>query len=151
MTAICLLVLIYNFAKGGNVKYFANDLVGLFHHDTLNSEQKQKLADQTILLQKQHVMIIENTAFLYNNAQHLQIPKQPLMPEFSDDHSIADVLLKAQLITDRHNFSMQLNNAELIIDGVKQSEETHQLILKKFMKKPGGKVNMNLIYSDHIL
>jgi bla regulator protein BlaR1 len=57
---------------------------------------------------------------------------------------IGDELLKAQLIKDKTNFSIKLTNDEFIVNGVKQSEETHQRFLKKYQKKPGDKVNMTI-------
>ncbi|MCC8424272.1 M56 family metallopeptidase [Mucilaginibacter sp. UR6-11] len=57
--------------------------------------------------------------------------------------SFADELLKAGLINNKGNFKAELNNKELVINGVKQSEENHQLMLQKFMKKTGDKVNLS--------
>jgi len=62
---------------------------------------------------------------------------------------IGDELLKAHLIKDKTNFTIKLTNDELIINGVKQSEENHQVILKKYQKKPSDKVNINVSESNH--
>jgi bla regulator protein BlaR1 len=78
-------------------------------------------------------------------------PKVPFIPKSSVVTSTPDFgeeLLKAKLITDKNNYTVQLNNKELIVNGVKQSEENHQLFLKKYAKNSGDKVDMNYSYHN---
>ena len=62
--------------------------------------------------------------------------------------SLADELIKAHLITDaeKNTFSAHLDNNELVINGIKRSEDEHQQILKKFAKSPADKVNLYYRY-----
>ncbi|WP_317169490.1 M56 family metallopeptidase [Mucilaginibacter humi] len=60
--------------------------------------------------------------------------------------NIADALYNAGLIKDKTKFTGQLTNDALIVNGVKQSEANHQLILKKYQKKPGDTVNLSFTY-----
>lgn len=78
-------------------------------------------------------------------------PKAPFILKSSVVTSTPDFgeeLLKAKLITDKNNYTVQLNNKELIVNGVKQSEENHQLFLKKYAKDAGDKVDMNYSYHN---
>jgi bla regulator protein BlaR1 len=56
---------------------------------------------------------------------------------------IINDLKRANVISSRDNLSIQLNNDELIVNGVKQPEEIHQEILKKHITKPGDKISLN--------
>jgi bla regulator protein BlaR1 len=71
-----------------------------------------------------------------------KMPTPPVLPPIGDD------LLKAGLIKDKNNFTVKLNDDELVVNGVKQSEENHQLFLKKYTKKAGEKMNMNFSYHN---
>ncbi|MES2276429.1 MAG: M56 family metallopeptidase [Bacteroidota bacterium] len=62
--------------------------------------------------------------------------------------NIGDELLKARLITDKNNFTVKLNANELVVNGEKQSEENHKLMLSKFEKKPGDTVDLNYSYHN---
>lgn len=55
--------------------------------------------------------------------------------------SLIDELYDDGIIKDKHNFKMKLNNKELIINGKKQSAETHEKVLKRFQKTSGDKVD----------
>jgi bla regulator protein BlaR1 len=74
--AICLVVsglCMSAFAERENIKRTVHEVVKIFQHDTLNNEQKQKLAQQTALLQKQ-------SATARKNAKELSITT----PQISD-------------------------------------------------------------------
>jgi bla regulator protein BlaR1 len=51
-------------------------------------------------------------------------------------------------IKDKNNFKIILNNKELIVDGVKQSEELHQTALKKYTKYPNDVVNVTIAVTN---
>jgi hypothetical protein len=51
-------------------------------------------------------------------------------------------------IKDPNNYKIELNNKELIVDGVKQSEDLHQLALKKYVKYPNDKVNVTIAVTN---
>jgi bla regulator protein BlaR1 len=59
---------------------------------------------------------------------------------------MGDALYDAGLIKDKGKFTALITNDILLVNGVKQSEENHQLILKKYQKKPGDKVNLSFTY-----
>lgn len=56
------------------------------------------------------------------------------------------MLYNAGLIKDKTHFTAQITNDELIVNGVKQSEENHQKILKLYQRKPDDKVNFSFTY-----
>jgi bla regulator protein BlaR1 len=62
--------------------------------------------------------------------------------------SMADALYKAGLIKDKTKFTARITNDDLIVNGVKQSEENHQKILKLYQKKPGDNINLSFTYPD---
>ncbi len=68
-----------------------------------------------------------------------------LAPNSSSEDIVSD-LEKANVISSRHNLSIQLSNESLIVNGVKQPEEIHQQILKKRMRNPGDKIS--LLYNN---
>jgi hypothetical protein len=59
---------------------------------------------------------------------------------------MGDALYDAGLIKDKGKFTAMITNDVLIVNGVKQSEDNHQLILKKYQKKPGDTVNLSFTY-----
>lgn len=73
-------------------------------------------------------------------------PLPPVKPDPSFTEA-TDELIKAGIIKDKNNFDINISNNSLEVDGVKQPEAVHQQILKKFVKKPGDKVNWH--YSNH--
>jgi bla regulator protein BlaR1 len=77
-----------------------------------------------------------NTKALSRISIKLNIPK------------MADALYDAGIIKDKVNLSALLTNDVLIVNGVKQSEENHQRILKKYQKKPGDNVNLSFTYGN---
>lgn len=60
--------------------------------------------------------------------------------------NMGDALYDAGLIKDKGKFTALITNDVLIVNGVKQSEANHQLILKKYQKKPGDTVNLSFTY-----
>jgi beta-lactamase regulating signal transducer with metallopeptidase domain len=60
--------------------------------------------------------------------------------------NMADALYNAGLIKDKKKFTARITNDELIVNGVKQSEENHQKILKLYQKKSDDKVNLSFTY-----
>jgi beta-lactamase regulating signal transducer with metallopeptidase domain len=60
--------------------------------------------------------------------------------------SMANALYNTGLIKDKTHFTAVITNDALIVNGVKQSEENHQKILKLYQKKPGDKVNLSFTY-----
>lgn len=83
------------------------------------------------------------------NGVQLASPIAPLPPVKPDTSFMeaTDELIKAGIIKDKNNFDFNISNNSLEVDGVKQPEAVHQQILKKFVKKPGDKVNWH--YSNH--
>jgi hypothetical protein len=77
------------------------------------------------------------------NPQPLVMPKLNIKLSMP---SIADELFNADLIKDKKNSTAMITNDVLIVNGVKQSEENHQLILKKYQKKPDDTVNLSFNY-----
>jgi bla regulator protein BlaR1 len=73
-------------------------------------------------------------------------PVAPVKPTVSLSE-VTTELIKEGIIKDKDNFDININNNELEVDGVKQPEAVHQKILKKFVKKPGDKMNWH--YSSH--
>jgi bla regulator protein BlaR1 len=59
---------------------------------------------------------------------------------------MGDALYDAGLIKDKTHFTALITNDVLLVNGVKQSEANHQLILKKYQKKPGDTVNLSFTY-----
>jgi beta-lactamase regulating signal transducer with metallopeptidase domain len=53
----------------------------------------------------------------------------------------------AKIITSRNNLSFHLTNDELIVNGVKQPDDIHQKILKKYVRKPEDKISLS--YNIH--
>jgi bla regulator protein BlaR1 len=60
--------------------------------------------------------------------------------------NMADALYDAGLIKDKTHFTAMITNDVLLVNGVKQSEANHQLILKKYQKKPDDNVNLSFTY-----
>lgn len=60
---------------------------------------------------------------------------------------IATELVKDNLVRDKNHFTYKLSRAELLIDGVRQSEELHRRIVDKYFK-PDDQFNLNYVSRD---
>jgi len=78
--------------------------------------------------------------YAVNSSIHLQ-------PNYTTTAIIED-LTAAKLISDKKNLSFRLTNDELIINGIKQTDEIHNQILKKYVKKPGDNITLNYNYRN---
>ncbi|WP_336517222.1 M56 family metallopeptidase [Pollutibacter soli] len=102
-----------------------------------NLFQKQQELSKSLELSRMKVhedMALQNQAQL-ELLQKIEIERQDEIGDVIND------LYEEGIIKDKHNFKMKLNNKELIINGKKQSEETHEKVLKRFQKKAGDKVD----------
>jgi hypothetical protein len=61
----------------------------------------------------------------------------------SVSEDIISDLKKANIITSETNLSFRLTNDELIVNGVKQPDDIHQKMLKKYAGKPGGTISLS--------
>src|SRR5439155_25449211 len=61
----------------------------------------------------------------------------------SVSEEIINDLKEANIITTENNLSFRLTNDELIVNGVKQPDDIHQKMLRKYAGKPGGTISLS--------
>jgi hypothetical protein len=127
-----------------NTKTNLNRQVNLDSTTRLSPLSKVKLSPLTKLSYKTAADSSKRTSPLFKTRTKLSLIKDNTMV------AIGDELLKAHLITDKNNFTVKLNNNELVVNGKKQSGENHKLLLSKFMKKPGDIVDLNYSYHNTV-
>lgn len=69
------------------------------------------------------------------------VPPQIIIPDFGD------TLVKYGVIKDKRHIHAVFNDHELVINGVKQPDDVFQMLLKKYVTKPGG--NVNITYTNN--
>lgn len=88
---------------------------------------------------------------------HINLDKMNIFPKTNADTSrkakikverkfdLANALYDAHLIQDKNNYKVEINNKQMVINGVKQPESVHQTYLKYYMKSPNDNVNVNIV------
>jgi bla regulator protein blaR1 len=66
---------------------------------------------------------------------------------FSIGTEILDEIENASVAFDRNKVQVHITNQELIINGVKQSDQVHSKVIEKFFKRPDNTINFN--YRSH--
>ena len=69
------------------------------------------------------------------------VPPQVIIPDFGD------TLVKYGVIKDKRHIHAIFNDRELVINGVKQPDGVFQMLLKKYVTKPGD--NVNITYTNN--
>lgn len=72
---------------------------------------------------------------------HIASDVSPTPTVTSED--IIRALEEEHVVNSGNNLSLQLNNESLIVNGVKQPEDIHQKILKKYQVKSGDKISLS--------
>jgi bla regulator protein BlaR1 len=118
-------------ARSYNYKYDAKQNMWYDYKPMKDTSQKLQLKANQVVLKNFHPLFMPKLNI------KLSMP------------SIADELFNADLIKDKKNFTAMLTNEALIVNGVKQSEENHQRILKLYQKKPDDTVNLSFNYVNN--
>lgn len=71
-----------------------------------------------------------------------QVPGGPIIPD------LGDTLVKYNIIPGKFDMKARLNSAELVINGIKQSEGSRTLVYSKFLNDTVHSVDINYVYKD---
>jgi bla regulator protein blaR1 len=85
----------------------------------------------------QNVNAHQNTGYYSNDVA----PYRSTIPDFGD------TLVKYGVIKDKRHVHAVFNNQGLVINGVKQPDDVYRMLLKKYVTKPGG--NVNITYTNN--
>ena len=118
----------------------------------LNSKQLKELELINNLLPMKEKLLLDKHQNLANALQwqeqallqqHIALEKnQQALQQHNTVSEIIQELVEEGIIKDSHNLKFKLTSKELIINGKKQSADTHSRILKRFQVKPGSTVNV---------